>query len=138
MNEMGQDFKISDSERQELLSSLSLLGTNLEKFVSKFYEHFLDKDTLRFIQQNSNESLINMISSSLNIIFSHTDESFPLEEYLDVLNTQHPGNKIMMHHKDLYVNSIMQALIDTLKENYTERLGLLWYKAVSSFVLCFD
>lgn len=138
MNRMAQNFKISDIERQELISTLPIIGGNLENFVSHFYEHFLEKDTLKFIQQNSNESLINMFSSSLNIIISHTNDTFPLNEYLDVLITQHPGIKIMMHHKELFVNSFMQALIDTFKENYTERLGMLWFKSVSSFVLCFD
>ena len=71
-------FKINDQERQELTSSIPLLGANLEKFVSSFYEHFLDQDTLHFIQHHSKESLINMFSSSLNVIIAQTDESFPL------------------------------------------------------------
>lgn len=75
-----------------------------------------------------------MFSSLLNFIFSHTDETFPLEGYFKILIAQHPGITIMMHHKELFVNSFMQGLIDSLRENYTERLGKLWFQCVSSFV----
>ncbi len=132
---MAQIFKISDLERQELTSCVPLLGQNLEKFVSSFYEHFLDKETLKFIQHHSKESLINMFSSSLNIIIAHTDESFPTEEYINILKTQYPGITIMTQNKGLFISSFMQAIVDTLKENYNDRLGYLWYKAISSFVL---
>ena len=71
---MGLIFKISDEERQELTSSVPFLGLNLEKFVSSFYEHFLEKETLHFIQHHSKESLINMFSSALNLFIAHTDE----------------------------------------------------------------
>ena len=134
---MTQIFKISEEERQELTSSVSLLGLNLEQFVSNFYQHFLDQETLEFIQHHSKESLINMFSSSLNIIIAHTDESFPLGEYIDILKTQYPGISIMLQNKGLFISSFMQALVDTLKENYTDRLGYLWYKAISSFVFGF-
>ena len=134
---MASIFKISDEERQELTACIPLLGQKLEKFVSNFYEYFLDKDTLHFIQHHSKESLINMFSSSLNIIIAHTDESFPTEEYITSLKTQYPGITIMVQNKGLFISSFMQALVETLKENYTDRLGYLWYKAISSFVLCF-
>ena len=134
---MVQIFKITDEERQELTSSIPLLGLNLEKFVSNFYQHFLDKDTLEFIQHHSKESLINMFSSSLNIIIAHTEESFPTEEYINILKAQYPGITIMIQNKGLFISSFMEAIVDTLKENYYDRLGYLWYKAISSFVLCF-
>ena len=134
---MGHVFKISDEERQELNASIPLLGLNLEQFVSNFYQHFLEKETLHFIQHHSKESLINMFSTTLNIIIAHTDESFPLEEYITILKTEYPGIVIMIQNKGLFINSFMQALVDTLKGNYTDRLGYLWYKAISSFVLCF-
>lgn len=132
---MAQLFKISDEERQELTSSITLL--NLENFVSNFYQHFLDQETLEFIQHHSKESLINMFSASLNIIIAHTDESFPLAEYLDSIKMQYPGITIMLQNKGLFISSFMQAFVDTLKENYTDRLGYLWYKAISSFVFAF-
>ena len=134
---MAQIFKITDEERQELTSSVPLLGLNLEKFVSNFYQHFLDKDTLEFIKHHSKESLINMFSSSLNIIIAHTDESFPTDEYINTLKVQYPGITIMLQNKGLFISSFMQAIVDTLRENYNDRLGYLWYKAISSYVLCF-
>ena len=130
-------FKINDQERQELTSSIPLLGANLEKFVSSFYEHFLDQDTLHFIQHHSKESLINMFSSSLNVIIAQTDESFPLEDNINKLKTQYDGILILVHIMVLFISSFMQAIGDTLKENYTDRLGYLWYKAISGFVLGF-
>lgn len=134
---MSQIFKITSEERQELNSTIPFLGQNLEKFVSNFYERFLDKDTLEFIQHHSKESLINMFSSSLNVIIAHTDETFPTEEYINMLKAQYPGITIMVQNRGLFISSFMQALVDTLKENYTDRLGYLWYKAISSFVMCF-
>ena len=134
---MGQVFKVSAEERQELNSSIPLLGANLEDFVSNFYQHFLEQETLDFIQHHSKESLINMFSSSLNIAIAHTDESFPVDEYITILKTEYPGITIMVQNKGLFINSFMQAIVDTLKGNYTDRLGYLWYKAISSFVLCF-
>ena len=133
---MAQIFKITAEEREELTSSIPLLGQNLEKFVSNFYERFLDKDTLKFIKHHSKESLINMFSSSLNVIIAHTDESFPTDEYINLLKTQYPGISIMVQNRGLFISSFMQAIVDTLKENYNDRLGYLWYKAISSFVLC--
>ena len=131
---MSLIFKMSDEEREELTSSVTLLGSDLEKFVSNFYQHFLDQETLEFIQHHSKESLINMFSSALNIIIAHTDESFPFDEYIRILKEQYPGISIMLQNKGLFVSSFMQAIVDTLKENYTDRLGYLWYKATSSFV----
>ena len=133
---MTQIFKISDEERQELTSSITLL--NLEQFVSNFYQHFLDQETLEFIQHHSKESLINMFSSSLNIIIAHTDESFPIDEYINILKAQYPGITIMVQNKGLFISSFMQAFVDTLKENYNDRLGYLWYKAISSFIFKFN
>lgn len=130
---MSLIFKMSDEERQELTSSVTLL--DLENFVSNFYQHFLDQDTLEFIQHHSKESLINMFSASLNIIIAHTDESFPFNEYINILKTQYPGITIMLQNKGSFISSFMQAMVDTLKKNYTDRLGYLWYKAISSF--CF-
>ena len=40
----------------------------------------------------------------------------------------------MIENKDLFVRSFMNAVVYTFKGNYTERLGNLWYKAVTSFV----
>jgi hypothetical protein len=134
---MSQIFKISDEERQELNSSLPLIGLNLEKFVSNFYQHFLEKETLEFIQHHSKESLINLFSSALNIIIAHTDGSFPLEETINIFKAQYPGITILIHHKGLFINSFMHAFIETIKENYNDRLGYLWYKAISSFIYFF-
>lgn len=131
---MSQLFKITVEERQELTSSVSLLGSDLEKFVSNFYQHFLDQETIEFIQHHSKESLINMFSSCLNIIIAHTDESFPLNDYINMLKTQYPGITIMLQNKGLFISSFMQAIVATLKDNYSDRLGYLWYKATSSFV----
>jgi len=137
VQEIAQIFKVSDEERQELTSTVPLLGLKLEKFVSSFYEHFLEKETLHFIQHHSRDSLINMFSSALNLIIAHTEESFPIQEYIESLKTQYPGISIMMQNKGLFISSFMNAIVETLKENYTDRIGYLWYKAISSFVFYF-
>ena len=130
-NELFLD--VSSEEREELIASLTFLGPKLQSFVVTFYESFLAKKTLNFIQNNSKESLINMLSASLNLIISSIQQPLPLEEYLNILITNYPSFTSMMKNKDLFVSSFMNAVIYTYKKNYNERLGNLWYKAVSNF-----
>ena len=130
-NELFLD--VSSEEREELIASLSFLGPKLQSFVVTFYESYLDKKTLSFIQNNTKESLINMLSASLNLIIASIQQPLPLGEYLNIMMTNYPSFTDMMKNKDLFVSSFMNAVIYTFKTNYNERLGNLWYKAVFNF-----
>ena len=120
---------LTNDEKEEMISSLAFLGTNFENFVIKFYEGFLASQTLKFIQNRSKEDLINMFSSALNLIITSIEQPIPLEEYMDILINKQPGFAGLIKNKELFIKSFMNALIDSFKQNYTERLGLLWYKS---------
>ena len=131
-NELYVD--VSPPEREELIASLKFLAPKLQSFVVTFYESFLEKQTLNFIQNNNKESLINMLSASLNLIISSIQQPLPLDDYINILTTNYPSFPSMIKNKDLFVRSFMNAVVYSFKGNYTERLGNLWYKAVTSFV----
>ena len=136
-NVMKKDVyqKLTEDEKQELLSSLNFIGTHFERFVISFYEGYLHPQTVEFIRGNSKESLINMFSSAFNLIVSSIEQPIPLGEYTDILKEKHPKFKYFMMNKDLFVKGFMNALINSLKSNYNERIGMLWYKAVSNFTI---
>lgn len=131
---MEQQLILTSEEKQELISSLCLIADNMEQFVVNFYQNFLHEKNLNLIKQNTNESLINMFSSSLSMIISQIEHPFPIEEYIDILSVKHPDFMSMMIDKDLFQKSFMNALIDTFGENYTEHLGNLWHTAVSNYL----
>ena len=128
----------SASEKCEMIASLQFLGPDFQNFVLSFYGAFLDKNTLKFVQKESEESLINMVSASLNLIITCLDSPIPLGDYIDILIQRHPNFPQIVKNTDLFAKAFMRALINTFKENYNERLGMLWFKAVSTFAVSID
>lgn len=131
---MFSDF--SPSEKSEMITSLQFIGPDFQNFIISFYSDFLGiggKNNLHFVQQQSEESLINMISVSLNLIITCLESPTPLVDYLDNLIAQHPNYKGIISNPDLFIKAFMKAIINTFKENYNERLGLLWFNACSIF-----
>lgn len=124
---------VTESEKQELINSLSIIGRNFTIFVRTFEETYSEKIPLKFLQNMSEETLINMLSSALNLIISSINENFPLDEYLNVLTETHPYFLDIVKIKDLFHKSLMKAVIDSLGSFYTEKLGVLWFKAVLKF-----
>ncbi len=121
-------------EKGEMISSLQFIGPDFQKFIKSFYESFSEKSTIIFVKNTSEESLINMLSSCLNLIISSLEQPIPLDEYMDILKSRHPNFPGMIKNKDLFVKSFMQAIINTFKNNYNDRIGNLWFKAVTIFV----
>ena len=134
-NQQTNNFvEFSTDEKQELIDSLQYLGLNFENFVISFYETFLQNKTLEIIQNNTKESLINMLVASLNIIISSIEHPIPIIEYKNILNSKYPDFTNMLMKRDLFIKSFMFAIVDTFKDNYNERLGYLWFKQVSDFI----
>jgi hemoglobin-like flavoprotein len=131
----NQIFELTQNEKQEFLSSLPLLSPDFEKFVKSFYKSFLEINTLKLVQNKSNESLINLLSSSLNIIICTIEHPIPIDDYMDILITKHPDFKEMIKNKDLFVKSFIYAIIDTFASNYNDRIGAIWTKAIANFVV---
>ena len=126
-------------EREELLASLQLLAPKLESFIRSFYESYrenqkLDLISKEFLFNKQSETLINMLSASLNLIISSIQQPLPLDDYLYILTTNYPNFSIMIRKKDLFIRSFMNAIIDSFKGNYYERLGNLWYEVIFKFV----
>lgn len=126
-------LQFSQSEKEEILASLQFIGPDFQNFVKAFYNSFSEKSTSTFIENNSEESLINMLSSCLNLIITSLEQPIPLDEYMDILKVRHPSFPGMIKNKDLFVKSFMRAIIETFQNNYNERIGNLWFKAVMSF-----
>ena len=76
-----------------------------------------------------------MVSASLNLIITCITDPNPLADYIDILVETHPNFPKLLKNTDLFSKSFMNALIGSFKENYNERLGILWFKAVSTFVI---
>ena len=123
------------SEKNEMIASLQFIGTDFQTFVLSFYRTFLGKSTLKFVQNQSEESLINMVSASLNLIITCISDPNPLADYIDILVETHPNFPELLKNSDLFSKSFMNALIGAFKKNYNERLGVLWFKAVSTFAV---
>lgn len=128
----------SASEKNEMIASLSYIGPDFQTFVLSFYRGFLGKDTLPFVKNESEESLINMLTVSLNLIITCIETPFPLADYIENIAQNYPNYPQLVKNTDLFAKSFMKALIGTFKDNYTERLGVLWYKAVSTFAVSVD
>ena len=124
----------SPDQRQEVLASLEFLGPGLSNFIEGFFNHFTTHKTKEFIFKHTEESLTNMLSSSLNLIISSIDQPIPLVEYITIIEARLPHFKDLLKNKDLFIKSFMNALVDSFQGNYTERLGKLWFKAVTSYV----
>lgn len=102
---------ITDDEKKEILSLLQALTTkHLEVFVVAFYENFLNKQTYNFLHKSSNEELINMFSSFLNIIASHLAEPYNLDEHLEVLREKHQSFKELISYSDIFIKAFLKAL----------------------------
>ena len=127
----------SASEKHEMIASLQFI-TDFQSFVLSFYGAFLDKKTLKFVQNESEESLINMVSASMNLIITCLDNPIPLVDYIDLLAERHPNFPALVKDTDLFAKSFMKAIMDTFKKNYNERIGILWFKAVSTFAISVD
>ena len=128
-----EDF--SDSEKTEMIASLQFIGSNFQTFVLSFYREFLSRNTLKFVQGESEESLINMVSASLNLIITCLHSPIPLADYIETLVYYNPNFIELVKNSDLFAKSFMKAVLDSFKENYNERLGVLWFKAVSTFAV---
>ena len=129
-----QLLEFSTDEKKEIINSLEFLGLIFENFVVSFYKNFLAEQTLKFIKNNSKENLINMLTTSLNIIVSSIEHPIPLEEYVQILDLKYPYFSDLIKKPDLFTQAFMFAIIDTYKENYTDRLGELWYRIAFKFV----
>lgn len=131
---MEQQSVLSMDEKEEIINSLDFLADNVENLVVNFYDYFLDEQNVNLINQITNESLINMFSSSLSIIISQIENPFYIQEYIRILSLKYPNLISMMSDKELFQQSFMNALIDTLGENYTAHLGNLWQKAIVNYM----
>ena len=129
----SNQYNFSTEEKAEMIASLQFFGPNLKNFVFSFYKAFISKKISKFDRKESESSLINMLSASTNLIITCLESPNLLIEYIEILLAHHPSFSKIIQYTDLFVNSFMIAIIDSFKENFNERLGALWFKAVSSF-----
>ena len=138
LNKKSLYADFSSSEKCEMIASLQFIGSDFQTFILSFYKAFLEKKTLKFVQKETEESLINMVSASLNLIITCIENPIPLADYIDILVATHPKFPELVKDTELFAKAFMKSLIDTFKENYNERLGILWFKAVSTFAISVD
>ena len=131
-------MNLTDKEQFELKSSCNFITFNkIEVFVVNFYESFLNEKTLKFLHQNSNESLINMFTSFLNIIFLYLDDPSLVEDHISAFQSKHPNFKVMMSFSDFFIEAFMKSLKKSLGSDFTDVLEKIWFKTVSAFVTYF-
>ena len=136
---MELSLNLSEKEKFELKASCNFITYNkIELFVVNFYEAFLKPETLKFLQQNSNESLINMFTSFLNIIFLYLDDSTFVDEQISALLSKHPHFKDMMKFSNIFDEAVIKALQKTLGSSFTDVLEKIWFKTVTTFVIYFQ
>lgn len=128
-------LQLTDKETFELKSSCNFITVNkIEVFVVNFYESFLKEETLKFLQHNSNETLINMFTSFMNIIFLYLDDVTLVEEQVEALLLQQPAFKDMIAFEAIFIRAFMKSLQKTLESDLTDSLKQTWLKTVSSFI----
>lgn len=132
---MELSLSLSEKDRFDLKVSCNLIMYNeIEVFVVNFYEAFLKPETLKFLQRNSNESLINMFTSFINIIFLYLDDPTLVDEQITALLAQHPNFKDMMNYADFFIEAFIKSLQKTLKSSMTSDLEKIWLRTVTTFV----
>lgn len=135
---MELTIDISEEEKKEVISLLQTLRTqHLEDFVVSFYEHFLKDETYNFLHESSNEELINMFSSFINIMITHLEEPFNLEEHLEILKDKHPTFKQMISFKDIFIRAFMKALSKIFNKQIDEHSDKVWHKVLENFLVFF-
>lgn len=135
---MELSLPLSDKEKFELKASCNFITVNkIESFVVNFYESFLNPKTLKFLQQNSNENLINMFTSFINIIFLYLDDPTFIDEQVFALLSKHPNFKDMVNFDDFFMDAFMRSLLKTLDSSFTDDLANIWSKTISSFISYF-
>ena len=136
-NTKGEDtrfyIELSELEKEELILSLQFFGFDFEKFVNSFKNNLFEMQRQNFMKKSSDESLFNILSSSLNLIVSSVEQPIALDRYISILDNNYNNFVNLMYNVDLFIKSFMLALISTFGRNYTERLGSLWLHAVSKF-----
>ena len=125
--------RFSDDEKRELISSVLFLGPNFNNFVNSFYKTFQERESTNFIASSSEEALVNILSSSLNLIITSLEQPGSLREFGPILVGRQPNFRRLLKNRELFLKSFIFAIVDTFKDNYNDRLGLLWYRAVSDF-----
>lgn len=132
---MELSLQLSDKETFELKSSCNFITVNkIEVFVVNFYEAFLKPETLKFLQHNSNETLINMFTSFMNIIFLYLDDATLVEEQVTALLTKQSSFKDMIDYETVFIEAFMKSLQKTLESSLTDSLEKTWLKTISSFI----
>ena len=125
---------LSNDEKQELIASLQYISPGIDIFIKNFYKSYSTTQTQLFLLRYSEEELINMFSSGLNLLITSLASPIPLDDYIESLNAKQPNFTTLIQNKRLFISSFMRAIIDTFQGNYNERLGQLWYKSVSNFI----
>ena len=128
-------IEFSSYEKEEIISSLQFMGPDFENFVKIFYESFSEKNSSIFMQNKSEEDLINMLSTCLNLIVTSLEQPIPLDEYVSILIERHPNFNEIIKDKDLFVKSFLKSIVGTFKENFNDRLGGLCYRDALIFTV---
>ena len=128
-------INLTDQEKSALLESLEYIRSNkIETFVINFYENFLNKDTLQFLKQSSNEELINMFTSFFNIIFTHLQYPELLEEHMNILFAKNPKFNEFISYSDEFVTAFMKSLVTSLEKQYSDQVYTNWSTTLLVYV----
>lgn len=131
------EFSLDLTEKEKLYIKVSLnflLTKEIEGFVISFYESYLKPETLKFIQKTTNESLINMFTSFLNIITSYFVDDTLLNEHIEVLLDKHQHFKDLISPSDIFIHAFMTALKNSLGKEFNEESTQIWLHLITELI----
>ena len=133
---MQSIIKLSDADKDMLLSSLPIIRENLDLFVIKFYSYFLKTDAGRLFKDTAMETQYRMFHSSLGIIITHIEHPALLEDHLRHLLRNHGKYGVLTSDLDLFIDSFMEALQDIYKDQFSTYRDI-WFNLINDIMVYF-
>jgi hemoglobin-like flavoprotein len=129
--------KLSDEEKQLLLSSLPIFSENLDLFVIKFYTFFLKTKAGELFHATELEKQYKMFHASLGIIITHIQHPEFLEHHIDSIIASHIQYGVKSEYIDYFIDSFMKAIKSIMGEKSVIYYDL-WYQVIVDIMKYFE
>ena len=134
-----QEIKILDEMGKEIFSaSLTILNSNLDFFVLRFYYHFLKTKAGDLFLNTKFENQYIMFYSSLEMIINNIENPGLIESHLTTLVKKHKNFGVSVEHIDSFIDSFIKALQDIfIGENCKEVISV-WHTVIVQIMTFFE
>jgi len=127
-------LNFSESEKDELLSSLSVICDNLDFFLIRFYYHFLTTKACKSVQNITSENNYLRMSIFLNFIITHIENRVLVKEYLITSQYNHSEYSVLNMQTKYFIDSFLNALKELFLSEKYENLLNLWDQELRDFM----